>query len=272
MASSFLRVEEPHEFFEEPARRYIVGRTACFWQDGTRAFGTIAWGRPTLADAELMTRVYEAVLQPSAKGHSSITDIRHLEAVDVTALEALIRFLVSRRSAWQAAIGRQALIHRSGVMGATIAGVMTLAGSGYPIACFESDAASAYQWAGISDLHAELEALHEQLAGVPELVRRVRDALNRHGLLDTDQLAAELAMSPRSLQRHLRGAGTTLRAERRRHLDREVERLLSGTDLDLDAIAATVGLSSASHLIRVFQQGHGVSPSVWRERERPSAD
>jgi AraC-like DNA-binding protein len=77
-----------------------------------------------------------------------------------------------------------------------------------------------------------------------------------------------MGLSQRTLQRRLGDAGTTFREERDRYLSTEIERLLSGTELDLDAIAAEVGLSSASHLVAHFRATHGTTPGAWRAERR----
>ena len=270
MRKSFVRTRDPSAFFDEPARRYIVGESFCFWQDDTRAFGSMYWGRPRPPDFELMTRVFEAAADPRCAGHASITDIRALEGIDFAALEGMIRFLVERRASWGATIGRQVLIHRGGAMGATIAGVLMLARLRYPVECFDADPRGAFEWAGAGDVFEDIEAMREEILGTPEILRAVREAFREHGLVGVDRLAVLLRTSSRSLQRRLHEAGTSLREERKRFLDHEVERLLSGTDLDLDAIAAAVGLSSTTHLVRAFKASHGVTPGVSRAQQRPS--
>jgi len=39
-------------------------------------------------------------------------------------------------------------------------------------------------------------------------------------------------------------------------------------ELDLDAIAAQVGLSSASNLVASFRARHGTTPGAWRAERR----
>jgi AraC-like DNA-binding protein len=65
-------------------------------------------------------------------------------------------------------------------------------------------------------------------------------------------------------------AGTSLRAERARHVVRHAERLLEGTNLDLDAIAASIGLGSPSRLVALFRRVHRVTPGAFRRERRAS--
>ena len=96
-------------------------------------------------------------------------------------------------------------------------------------------------------------------------IRSVRQLLGARGQLSTAALAKELGLSARTLQRRLEEAGSSLRTERARHVSLQVEELLAGTQLDLDAIAAKVGLASGSHLVRHFRGTHGMTPGQWRE-------
>lgn len=111
------------------------------------------------------------------------------------------------------------------------------------------------------------ESLREGLLGAPDIVRRVRVALDTdEGMPSTVELARQLGVSVRSLQRHLREAGTTLRAVRVEHVVARVERLLEGTELDLGAIAALVGVGvgSASRLVGLFRHARGTTPGAFR--------
>ncbi len=118
-------------------------------------------------------------------------------------------------------------------------------------------------------MHAEIEELRLSLLGTPDVMRRVQAALDdlplRSGI---GEVARRLGMSVRSLQRHLTAAGSSLRNERRSHMLRRSERLLEETELNLDAIAAKVGASSASHLVMVFRQHRGMTPGAIREASR----
>jgi AraC-like DNA-binding protein len=100
-------------------------------------------------------------------------------------------------------------------------------------------------------------------------VLELRAVLRARGLVGTAEAAKALGLSQRTLQRRLEEAGSSLRAERDHHLSRHIEHLLGGTDLDLDAIAATVGLCSASHLVSHFRSTHGTTPGAWRAQRRP---
>jgi AraC-like DNA-binding protein len=254
--------------FAAPARRFFAGRSFCYWQDGTRAFGTVMWGRPLESDIAAMIPFFEIGVDPRFAGHCSFVDCRAIESIDVLAFGKLLAYLVARRHAWGPNVGRQAVLHPDGFVGVMVAGALHVARPPYPFACFHGSGHDAFVWGGVADLHASVEALRESLIATPEITRRVRSLLRERGLAGAAEVARALGLSQRTLQRRLEEAGTTFRAERDRHASEEIERLLAGTELDLDAIAAAVGLSSASHLVAHFRATHGVTPGAWRAERR----
>jgi transcriptional regulator GlxA family with amidase domain len=56
----------------------------------------------------------------------------------------------------------------------------------------------------------------------------------------------------------------SLRAERTRQLVHRAEQLLEGTDLDLEAVAAALGLGSAARLVSLFRSAHGMTRGISR--------
>lgn len=260
------------EAFDGIGRRYFAGKCFCFWQDGLRALGTMMWGKPLEADIAEMIPFFEIGAHPRFKGHASFVDGRGLEAVDTLAFKKLLAYLISRRNVWGPNIGRQAILHPGGVVGVIVAGALHVARPPYPFQTFGDDAAAqGFGWCGVPELFDELEALRKRVSDTPSILRSVRAVLKARGQLSTSDLAKALGLSARTLQRRLEAAGSSLREERQRRVSYDVEELLSGTDLDLDAIAARVGLASASHLIRHFRSTHGMTPGEWRSQRRGTA-
>jgi AraC-like DNA-binding protein len=266
-AAGFLEVFS-HRDFQGEGRRYYRGRSFMYWQDGKRALGTAMWGKPLEADIGEMVPFFEVGVDARFKGHSSFVDGRRLEAVDVLAFTKLLGYLMQRRHAWGPNIGRQAILHPGGFTGVIVSGALHVARPPYPFETFESDASAAFAWCKVGDLCADYEAQLAAVAGVPEIVSQLRAELRADAQADAEALAKRLRLSERTMQRRLEEAGTSLRAERERYVTEQIEHLLSGTDLDLDAIAARVGMHSASHLVRRFRETHGTTPGVWREKRR----
>ena len=258
----------PADFAGQPARRAFVGRSFCFWQDGVRALGTVMWGRPLEEDVAAMIPFFEIGVDPRFAAHASFVDCRAIASIDVLAFAKLLSYLVARRHAWGPNVGRQAILHPDGVVGAMVAGALHVARPPYPFACFQGSGADAFAWCNVADLHTEVDALHARLIGSPEIVRRVRSVFEERRAAGAADVAHALGLSQRTLQRRLAEAGTTFREQRDRYLSLEIERLLPGTELDLDAIAGEGGFSSASHLVAHFRATHGTTPGAWRAAAR----
>jgi len=100
----------------------------------------------------------------------------------------------------------------------------------------------------------------------PGLSRRVRQLLQRPQAAHTaESLAAQLALSPRTLHRQLRSEGTTLQA-----LKDEVRRvhaadLLLRTRQPLARVARAVGFHNDKSFIRAFRHWTGRTPEQYRQ-------
>jgi AraC family transcriptional activator FtrA len=76
--------------------------------------------------------------------------------------------------------------------------------------------------------------------------------------------AAALHTSERTMQRRLREAGTSFGEQLRRARVGAAWELLRFSDLKIDAIAARVGLGTASRMSAVFRTDMGVTPTQFR--------
>lgn len=267
MSAKFTQVFDERAFTGE-GRLAFVGRCFMFWQDGTRALGTVMWGDPREADVEQMLPYFEVGAAPRFRGHVSFVDGRRLESVDVLAFTKLLAYLSRRRHAWGPNIRQQAVLHPSGFIGVMVAGALHVARPPYPFKTFEDDE-KAFQWSRVPRLLRAYRAQVDAVAAVPAVVSAVRAALSQEGRLKAGEVAQRVGLSERTLQRRLEEAGTSLRAELERHVWVSVKQLLASTDLTLDAIAAMNGFHSASHLVRRFKQTHGQTPGEWRAKHQP---
>jgi len=86
--------------------------------------------------------------------------------------------------------------------------------------------------------------------------------------LSLDEVAHELWMSPRTLQRHLTDCGVAFRSLRETARAREARRLLVETDLPIATIAARLGYSEMSSMSAAFRRWEKLAPSDYRRRER----
>jgi AraC-like DNA-binding protein len=115
------------------------------------------------------------------------------------------------------------------------------------------------------------KVVSEYLAGLgPDTVAgEVRqllvDALDA-GEPDVAAVAAELAMSPRTLQRRLGDEGTTFRdvlTDTRRGL---ADALLTAGDLSVTDVGLRLGFSETAAFSRAYRRWTGQSPSALREK------
>lgn len=267
-ASTFIPVPNVNDLLGTPARRLVVHRSFAYWQAEDRAFGSMIWGRPDESDVDQMCAAHEVGANPKFTGHASIIDLRAIVGVDFLAFDRLLTYLKARRDAWSPTVSRQVVLHSGGFAHSTVVGMFQFLSPGHRV-IFSDDPANAFELAGVSDVFAELETIRAGLLGTPQIVIETRTALEalppRAG---TEAIAKHMNTSERSLQRRLAEVGTSLRAERQNHTVRVSERLLLETELDLDAIAAHVGLSSASQLVRVFRKSRGVTPGALRQQQR----
>ena len=110
------------------------------------------------------------------------------------------------------------------------------------------------------------EALLEHDGGAGGLARAVSERLAaRPGRFpDTDALAADLGLAPRTLRRRLADEGTSYQ----RILDAVRERLakdyLAGTRLAAEDIAEALGFGDSAAFRKAFRKWTGTSPGAWR--------
>ncbi len=121
-------------------------------------------------------------------------------------------------------------------------------------------------------LEAQARAIEARTTGeLPAQVRRVLRRQMLSGSTSMHQVAAELAMHRRTLDRKLQpyGVGFQSLCDEVRH---EVARqLLSDTSMPLIAIAQSLHFADASVFTRAFRRWSGTTPSQWRASSSPIA-
>ena len=114
----------------------------------------------------------------------------------------------------------------------------------------------------------DLVPVGTRAGGLADHVRRTISQLLADGQANIGQVAAQLGMSPRSLQRRLEGEGLRFDA-----LLEEVRRHLAATYLGqstqrITSVAGLLGYASPSSFSRWFARAFGMSPLAWREERR----
>ena len=113
-------------------------------------------------------------------------------------------------------------------------------------------------------LASMLGELHAQ-SSVGEQVKVVLKRSLASGRPELSQVARDLGMSERTLQRRITEDGTTFRAlliEARQELARQ---LLSVPDTGIDEVAFLLGYQDTNAFYRAFREWEGVTPAQWRE-------
>jgi AraC-like DNA-binding protein len=120
-------------------------------------------------------------------------------------------------------------------------------------------------------LASALEEIHA-LQTIGEQVKIVLKRSLASGRPELSQLARDLGMSDRTLQRRITEEGTTFRillTHARQELARQ---LLSADDANLEAVAYLLGYQDVNAFHRAFKDWEGVTPGRWRERRGTSLD
>lgn len=250
-------------------RRYALGRCFCYWQDGTRANGTFLWGKPLEQDiAELEPYWSLGAGDAAFDGRAAFIDAREVSGIDALGFRRLLSYLQTTQRSLRG-VGSVTMVHGGGLVGVITAGLLNVVRPAYPFRAVGAEQLrEAFATAGVADLFEPVEALRRRAGQAPDIVRAVQAALHQQPDASTEALARRLGVSVRTLQRRLEAAGSSLREARRRHVLHQAEELLASTALDLDAIAAQVGLVSASHLVAQFRRAHAMTPGEWRARNR----
>ncbi|MFC0203436.1 helix-turn-helix domain-containing protein [Novosphingobium soli] len=107
-----------------------------------------------------------------------------------------------------------------------------------------------------------------QNLGTMTIAEQVVAALKRglpSGRADVAEIARDMGMSERTLQRRITEEGTSFRdllVEARKDLGR---RLLSSETVQIDEVAYLLGYQDVTSFHRAFREWEGMSPGRWRE-------
>ena len=107
-----------------------------------------------------------------------------------------------------------------------------------------------------------------QLMNASDLLDRVRALLAdpAHGFPDLDEAAQKLAVSSRTLRRHLAQRNTTFQALRDDARRGHAITLLEQTPLTIEDIGRQLGYAEAAGFVRAFKRWTGEAPGVYRQR------
>jgi len=111
-----------------------------------------------------------------------------------------------------------------------------------------------------------------QLADLPQgdtttaAVLRILEELMGQRILDIEEVARHLDITPRTLQRRLKDEDTTYLALRDHVRHRHAQRYLCDPVMSIDRIAEVLGFSEPANFYRAFKGWSGVSPGEYRRQ------
>ncbi len=254
-----------------PVGSYVASASFLVWCSEPTLYGYAIWGSPDEAEIRRLCALLDVELRPAAVPHASFVDLRRLEGVDPRAFATFAHHVRSRTPAYRTWVTRQARVRPSGLAGAVVAGFGEVVPPPHPVLLHE-DPGEALAWlCGVErpDLAEELEALIAAAMGALPVVQHLRRVLVPPLAGVTLRSAARaLGVSERTLQRRLRGEGSTFQAEFAAAQLRAAQELLRATDLKLEVIAREVGCGSLATFSALFRRRAGLPPSEWRRRAR----
>ena len=258
------------EFLAAPYGRYVSGRRYVMFAPSRELIGFAIWGNLDVDDARELLQLCDIGVSARATPHCFLADVRALEFMEPRAFAMFVDFTRRHRAVLAKKVIRKAELIPSGMVGALIAGFAQVAELPHPDQAFE-DADEALAWLEVpagsrAKLLAQVDAIRDASSGTDATLRRVRETLASRSCATLDELAARLAMSRRSCQRALSGAGTNFRKELRMSRLRRARDFLQQDDRPLNWIAAELGYSTVQHFTVAFRRETGETPSAWRAR------
>jgi AraC-like DNA-binding protein len=120
---------------------------------------------------------------------------------------------------------------------------------------------------GLATMHEQMADNQLQRLTEPDIIARVQEQLSLIGQesLSRDEIAAQLAMSGRSLQRKLQEQGSSFQKLHDEHRHQRSLQLLAHDNLSLLDISLQLGFSESSTFYRAFKRWQGVTPGEYRQ-------
>ncbi len=257
------------EFGAATGAAYYRGSSFVRWRFERKVRGYWVWGRPTVDDARELVAVFDAEGRRGALGpHDSLADYSELQVVDPATFVVLLSHV--RGQPEQTAPAREAVVRPADLPGAIIAGFFDVAARAARVFQTRGDA---LRWLGRAEVVPALDALRRaSRRGAAPIVRRLHSLFAAHGeRAPIGEAAALLKMSPRTLQHHLRAAGTHYRAERDRACLARAQEALASSDASVSHVAHDLGFDTLQRFSDWFRRLVGQPPSSWRLAQRHPA-
>lgn len=228
-----------------------------------RLDGLVVWGEPTAEDLAELLGLFARQRAPGQRRCASLVDLRRLKVIDPGVFAAWAAYAQEHRREQAERMEREAVVRPGeGLVATVLAGYRAIVAPAHALEVFTSTEA-ALGWLERSDALEVVTSLEALADASPPLVRLV-EVLSNDLSLGADAAAKRVGLSTRALQRSLKDAGTTFRAEVQRARVALAKRLLAD-GVGIADVAARVGLGSPQSFTKLFTRAAGVSPGSWRE-------
>lgn len=265
-----MRIASAAEFVASPVGRYCVGEQFVVWARTPTISGTIAWGRISARIASALVAVWKFEARLEAP-YAAVIDVAAVDAVESDAFEIVFGYMQAVAPVLATRIVRQALVRPRGMPGALVAGFYPTLSPGFEWRDFAASD-EAYRWCfpTVFGSIGELDQLVANARASDGILPRVTAALQKRlqHPPSLEELGEQLGLSPRSLQRAMHSAGTSLRNELTRVRVEVAARRLRESDDKIEAIASAVGFASLSAFAAAFRKRMGATPSAYRQGPR----
>ncbi len=248
------------------AVRCFIGKSALLWATNEQLAGYALWGRPNVSDAREFCEAFKHLtVNTGLLPLMVVGDYRQLRAVEPEAFYVFSSELLRQTATIRCLEYREALLHKPGQRPAP---VRSQAG---PLRCHARICESVSEvatWLGSASVATYLDRANElrrQTQRVADLHIGLRQLLGREPEIGSiGEASQRLGVSSRTLQRHLRGGGSTFRIERKRARLKRAKELLK-TGVRIGEIARAVGFASSQHFATWFRGLVGKAPTQWAQ-------
>ncbi|MDB4995569.1 MAG: AraC family transcriptional regulator [Myxococcaceae bacterium] len=262
-----LEAASAKDFERSPIGRYVFTGSCVVWVASPALCGWQIWGRPDDAETRLILGLLDQYSKMARK-FRVVADTRRVELVSPTALPILVQWYFANRAELKTRIELQANIIRRDSIGFLLVGLVVSMGDAHPLSSFVDPLEAFQSVAGDSAaaLYEEVEAIVTRVRSVPHELQVLRAILASRPDAAIEEVARELSISRRSLQRVLGRWGTSFHDEVTTARFEAATKLLAAPDMKIASVAAHVGWSERT-LTTVFRARTGLTPADWRKRE-----
>jgi len=254
-------------FNHEPVGAWVSEEHAMGWCGARDLIGGMLWGSPSVADIDLLTRMWDLLQRHVRHPYDFVFDTRPMAHVEAATYMQISEAVLARLP-FRGIVRRQIVFAASGLTGGIAHGFLSHMRADHDWRVFTDDD-EAFAWLGRPD-RAEIQAWHaetiRELTGDGSLLAELRRWLLAAQRGDLDVAANVLGTSRRNLQRSLATAGTSFTQELRAARLAQARRLLADPESKVEAVALAVGYRSVSRFVAAFKKECGETPGVFRDR------